>query len=181
MNRKETDLLIKLLIVGYSLNFLFGMLGSFFEPQSYGQMTSWMLGDSMAIFASVLASRYIGFRGQNIAAAGYTSFGIAYGVSFASSAINAVNEEKMATIILPLVPAVFLISFCKIFPGWLRFGGLLICIPFFLMYKHVIQGTYKHEDLSNLFAYVGIQVLGLLWSYFMYKDNVKQKSNEKNN
>ena len=147
--QKETKLLLMIMAVGYSINFLFGLTGSFFSQNSYPQMTLWQVGDSMAIMASVLANRYIGSRGQNIAAAGFTLFGIAYGVSFASSAINAVNEEKMATIILPLVPALFLISFCKIFPVWLRVGSLLVCVPFFFIYKNVIQGTYSYDNLSN--------------------------------
>jgi hypothetical protein len=160
--------------IGYLLNFILGIGGSFFNANSYPQMTLWQVGDSMAIMASVLASRYIGSRGQNIAAAGLTLFGIAYGVSFASSAINAVNEEKMALIILPLVPALFLISFCTLFPSWLRFASLLVCVPFFFMYKNVIQETYSHDNLSNALAYSGIQLLGVLWTIFIYRDYKKQ-------
>lgn len=171
---KETKLLIQIMGFGYCINFLFGILGSFFPPDSYPQMTLWQLGDSMAIMASVLANRYIGSRGENIGAAGFTLFGIAYGVSFASSAINAVNEEKMATIILPLVPAVFLISFCKIFPMWLRLGSLFVCVPFFFMYQNVIYGTYSYNNLSNTLAYFGIQVLGVLWTIYIYQDFKKQ-------
>ncbi|MFZ1678587.1 MAG: hypothetical protein WAT91_15005 [Saprospiraceae bacterium] len=173
-NQKETKLLLLIMAIGYGLNFVCGMTGSFFTPNSYPQMTLWQVGDSMAIMASVLANRYIGSRGQNIAAAGFTLFGIAYGVSFASSAINAVNEEKMATIILPLVPALFLISFCKIFPFWLRAGSLLVCVPFFFMYKNVIEGTYSYENLSNTLAYFGIQLLGVLWTIIIYMDFKKQ-------
>lgn len=172
--QNETRLLLLIMVVGYSLNLLFGLTGSFFSPNSYPQMTLWQVGDSMAIMASVLANRYIGSRGQNIAAAGFTLFGIAYGVSFASSAINAVNEEKMATIILPLVPALFLISFCKIFPIWLRIGSLLVIVPFFFMYKNVIQGSYSFDNLSNTLAYSGIQLLGVFWSIYIFKDFNKQ-------
>ncbi|MBK8699291.1 MAG: hypothetical protein IPN29_06985 [Saprospiraceae bacterium] len=174
--QNETSLLIVILAIGYILNFVLGMLGSFFPPNSYPQMTLWQIGDSMAIMGSVLASRYVASRGQNIAAAGFTLFGIAYGVSFASSAINAVNEEKMATIILPLVPALFLISFCKIFPTWLRIGSLLVCVPFFYMYENVIQETYHHDNLSNVLAYFGIQLLGVLWTVIIYKDYIKQSA-----
>lgn len=99
--QKETKLLLMIMAVGYSINFLFGLTGSFFSQNSYPQMTLWQVGDSMAIMASVLANRYIGSRGQNIAAAGFTLFGIAYGVSFASSAINAVNEEKWLQLSCP--------------------------------------------------------------------------------
>ena len=69
-NQNETKLLLKIMAIGYSLNFLLGLLGSFFPPNSFPQMTLWQVGDSMAIMSSVLASRQIGSRGQNIAAAG---------------------------------------------------------------------------------------------------------------
>lgn len=173
-NQNETKHLLQIMAIGYSLNFLLGITGSFFPPNSFTQLTLWQVGDSMAIMASVLASRQIGSRGQNIAAAGFVLLGIAYGVSFASSSINAVNEEKMATVILPLVPALFLISFCRLFPYWLRMGSLLVCVPFFFMYKNVIDGTYNHENLSNALSYTGIQLLGILWTVFIYKDYKKQ-------
>jgi len=178
MSQSETRILIALMSIGFCLNFILGIVGSFYPPDSYLQMTLWQVGDSMAIMASVLAGRYIGSRGQNISAAGYTLFGIAYGVSFSSSAINALNEEKMATIILPLVPALFLISFCKIYPLWLKGGSLLVCVPFFFMYKNVISGIYSDSDISNSLAYLGIQILGVLWTIFIYRDFKKQLTKE---
>jgi hypothetical protein len=125
--------------------------------------------------ASVLMTRYVGSRSQNIAAAGFTMLAIAYGISFGSSSMNAINVEKMATVVLPLVPATFLISFCHFFPGWLRYGSLLIVVPFFFMYKHVIEGSYSHDDLANAFAYMGLQILGMLWFLFALNDYRKQK------
>jgi hypothetical protein len=173
-NLIETKLLVLLMAVGFCLNFFCGVTGSFFPPENYIQMTIWQIGDALAIMACVLAGRYIGNRGQNIAAAGFTMLAIAYGVSFASSNINSINEEKMATIILPLLPALFLISFCKLF------SLLLICIPFLFVYKNVTQGTYNFENISNTLAYTGIQLLGLLWTFSIYKDfkiNIKQRNN----
>lgn len=174
-NQNETKLILLFISIGYSLNFILGTVGSIFPFDSYPQMTCWQIGDSMAIMASVLAARHIGAIGQNIAAAGFNLLGIAYGVSFASSSINAINQEKMAMVVLPLVPGLFLISFCKIFPVWLRFGSLMVCIPFFFMYRNVIQGTYSHENLSNVFAYTGIQLLGVIWSIIIYINFKKQK------
>jgi hypothetical protein len=167
---KETHLLIILIFFGYISNFCFGLLGSMFPFESFAQMTCWQIGDSMAIMASVLASRQVGSRGQNLASPGYILLGIAYGVSFASSSIYAINEEKMATVLLPLLPAIVLISFCRIYPSWLRIGSLLIFIPFFMMYWTVVNGTYSNANLSNTLAYSGIQFLGVLWAFFIWKD-----------
>jgi len=174
-NKKDTKLLLVIMVIGFILNFIFGLLGSFFSPQSYAQMTFWQAGDSLAIMASALASVYLGNKEQDIAEAGFVMLGIAYGVSFASSKTNAIDEEIMASIILPLVPSLFLISFCKIFPTWLRISSILVCFPFFFMYKNVIQHTYNHDNLSNILAYSGIQLLGVLWAFFIYKDYKKQK------
>lgn len=170
MNPSETKLLIVIMAIGFSANLILGICGSFFPPNSYLQMILWQIGDSMAIMASVLASRYAGNRGQHIAADGFTLLGIAYGVSFASSAINSVNEEIMATIVLPLVPSLVLIAFCKLFPVWLRIGTIMVCVPFFFMYKNVIAGTYHFENISNTLSYTGIQLGGVLWCFYIYRD-----------
>lgn len=167
---KETRLLIIFISIGYFSNFGLGILGSFFSSESLGQMTCWQIGDSMAIMASVLASRQVGSRGQNLASPGYILLGITYGVSFASSSISAINEERMATVLLPLLPAVVLISFCRIYPSWLRFGSLFIFVPFFYMYWNVISGTYRNDNLSNTLAYSGIQLLGVFWVIYIWKD-----------
>lgn len=173
---KETRLLLIFISIGFISNFCLGILGSMFAPESFAQMTCWQIGDSMAIMASVLASRQVGSRGQNLAAGGYILLGIAYGVSFASSSIYSLNEEKMATVLLPLLPAIVLISFCRLYPLWLRFGSLLIFIPFFMMYWNVINRTYSNHDLSNTIAYSGIQLLGVLWVIFIWKDHKKISS-----
>ena len=175
-DEKEGRLLVKLLAIGYFANFIFGIAGSFFPAESFWQMTCWQIGDSMAIMASVLASRQVGSRGQNLAAAGFTMLAIAYGVSFASSSLDAVNEEKMATVLLPLVPAIFLISFCRLFPAWLRYISWLVFIPFFFMYLNVINGTYRNDNLANALAYTGIQSLGVFWAVFIWKDFNKPKA-----
>lgn len=171
---KETRLLMIFISIGYIANFCLGLVGSFFPFQSFAQMTCWQISDSMAIMASVLASRQVGSRGQNLASPGYILLGIAYGVSFASSSISAINEEKMATVLMPLLPAIVLISFCRIYPTWLRMGSLLIFIPFFMMYWNVIAGTYSDENMSNALAYSGIQSLGVLWVIYLWKDYKKQ-------
>lgn len=168
--KSDVSLMLKAMTLGYVLNFAFGLGGSFFPQESFWQMTLWQCGDSLAIMASVLASRYVGSRGSNIVAGGFSLLGISYGVSFASSSINAINEEKMGTIILPLVPAMLLISLGAFFPKWLRFATLLVVVPFFFMYQNVLHGTYHFDNLSNALAYSGIQILGLAWSILIWKD-----------
>ncbi|MFN0214405.1 MAG: hypothetical protein ACKVT2_09140 [Saprospiraceae bacterium] len=171
MNQKsDVGLMLKIMTLGYVLNFVFGLVGSFFEPESFWQMTLWQCSDSLAIMASVLASRYVGSKGSNIVAGGFSLLAISFGVSFASSSTNAINEEKMATIILPLVPAMLLVGLGTFFPKWLRFATLLIVVPFYFMYQNVLQGTYHFENISNVLAYSGIQILGIAWSVLIWRD-----------
>ena len=164
------QLLLILMSIGYTINLSMGIAGAAFEPESFWQMTCWQVGDASAIMASILASRYIGTKGLHIVPSGFTLFGIAYGVSFASSAFNAINEEKMATIILPLLPALLLISIGKFFPVWVRVVSALTCIPFFFIYYNVINGTYSFDNISNTLAYSGIQVLGIVWTVFIWRN-----------
>ena len=156
--------------IGYAMNLLMGFTGSMFPPESFWQITCWQIGDTSAIMASILASRYVGTRGSHIVPSGFILLGIAYGVSFASSTLNAINEDKMATVILPLLPALLLIGLGKFFPGWVRIASIIACIPFFIIYYNVINGTYSFENLSNTIAYIGIQALGIIWTVFIWKD-----------
>ncbi len=179
MNKNpEIRLLLILMSFGYSINFIMGCVGSSFPPESFWQMTCWQVGDASAIMASILASRYIGTKGFHIVPSGFILLGIAYGVSFASSAFNAINEEKMATVILPLLPALLLISIGNFFPVWIRVLSALCCIPFFFIYYNVINNTYQFDNISNTLAYSSIQVLGILWTIFLWK-NYKQSTIEK--
>ena len=38
------------------------------------------------------------------------------------------------------------------------------------MYRSVINDTYEFENISNALAYSGIQLLGALWAYFIWRD-----------
>lgn len=171
MNKSsEITLLLTLMSIGFVMNLGMGLLGATFPPESFLQMTCWQIGDASAIMASILAGRYIGTRGYHIVPSGFILLGIAYGVSFASTTFNSINEDKMATVILPLLPALLLIGVGKFFPGWLRIISILGCIPFFVIYFNVINGTYSFDNISNTVAYAGIQALGIVWTIFIWKD-----------
>lgn len=165
----EIQLQLIIMTIGYSINLIMGIAGSFLPPESFWQLTCWQIGDASAIMSSILASRYIATQGLHIVPSGFTLLAIAYGVSIASSSFNSLNEEKMATIILPLVPAILLISLGKFFPRWVRALSIFTCIPFLVIYMNVISGTYSFDDLSNSLAYTGIQILGLIWSFYMWR------------
>ncbi|MBP8725786.1 MAG: hypothetical protein KBF37_05340 [Saprospiraceae bacterium] len=164
-----------LVAVGFALNFIMGVAGSIFPPESLLQMMCWQIGDTMALMACVLSARYLSDRNFVFSSDGFNVLAIAYGVSFASSSLNAVNEDVMASVALPLVPALCIIGTCALFPMWLRIVTAAAGIPFLFIYKNVIQETYHHDNPSNAIAYIGLQTLGLLWTYYFYLDNRKTK------
>ena len=175
--RNEKKILVTLIALGFILHFVTSTVGYFFQLNSLPQIVFWQISDSMGIMACVLTSRYMGSSSEGIASAGYVLMGIALGISFGSTAVSGINEEKLSTLFLPLVPAIFLTSFCSLYPLWLRISSLIVCIPFLLLYKNVIQGIYSMDDITYLFAYLGIQILALFWSFYIYKD-YKAKSKD---
>ncbi|MBK7360471.1 MAG: hypothetical protein IPI96_14775 [Saprospiraceae bacterium] len=38
------------------------------------------------------------------------------------------------------------------------------------MYVNIISGTYQSTNWINYVSFSGIQLLGLIWSYYIYKD-----------
>ncbi len=164
-----------MIALGFALNFIMGVAGSMFSPESLYQMMCWQIGDTMALMACVLSARYLSDRKMPFPSDGFNVLAIAYGVSFASSSLNAVNEDVMASAALPLVPALCIIGTCSLFPLWLRIATASVGIPFLFIYKNVIQETYHHDNPSNATAYIGLQTLGLLWTYYFYLDNRKTK------
>lgn len=176
-NRNEKKILVTLIVFGFILHFVTSFVGYFFQLNSLPQVVFWQISDSLGIMACVLTSRYMGSSNEGIASAGYVLIGIALGISFGSTAVSGINEEKLSTLFLPLVPAIFLTSFCSLYPFWLRISSLIVCVPFLLLYKNVIQGTYSLDDITYLFAYLGIQILALFWAFYIYKD-YKAKSKD---
>ena len=72
MNQKrDMQLLVLIIIIGYLINFILGFVGACFETNSYLQILLWQIGDTGGITASILASRYVGAKGFHLSAASF--------------------------------------------------------------------------------------------------------------
>ena len=169
----EYKILVIITAIGFSFNFLFALLGISFPDISHNQLLCFQMGDASAIMASVIAARYVGLRGQHIAASAFTLLGITHGLSLASSGLENFNIEKGITVIIPMVPSLILLFWCTIFPRWLRALALLPMIMFLFVYINVINGGVYYSA-PVIIAYTSWIVLEILWSVYIYKDWKKE-------
>lgn len=165
----EYKILVIITAIGYSFNFLFALLGVLFPDVSHNQLLCFQMGDASAIMASVLAARYVGLRGQHIAASAFTLLGITHGLSLASSGLENFNVEKGITVIIPMVPSLILLFWCTLFPTWLRALALLPMFMFLFVYINVINGGIYYSA-PVIIAYSSWIFLEILWSAYIYKD-----------
>lgn len=165
----EYKSLVAITFVGYLGNVLGAAVGITFPEVSYQQLLCFQIGDAFAIMASVIAARYTGLRGQHVAASAFILLGITHGLSLASSGLDSFNVEKGITIIMPMIPSLFLLYWCTIFPAWLRLSGLVPIILFIYVYLHVMNGGVYYDTPVRA-AYASWMILELMWSYYIYKD-----------
>jgi len=68
-NAWENKSLVWIIGVCYAGNLVFGWVGYFLcEPSSVAQLLVYQLGNACAISGSVMAARYVGLQGQQVAA-----------------------------------------------------------------------------------------------------------------
>jgi len=81
----ESKSLVMIIGVCYAGNLVLGWAGYFFcQPASVAQMLLYQVGNACAISGSVMAARYTGLRGQQVAASAYILLGITHGISLAA-------------------------------------------------------------------------------------------------
>lgn len=156
-------------LLGYVLTFLFGTLGSMLEANSYAQLLLYQMGDACGITASVIGGRYIGLRGQQVAASAFILMGITHGISLAGSGVLALNTEKSITLIMPMIPAMVLMLWCAHFPLWLRLLALVPAALFLYVYILVLSGG-SFFSWPTTAAYSLWGLVEVLWGYWMFQD-----------
>ena len=132
---------------GLLLSFLFDITGSFFPSESLAQTILFKIDTLLAITAFACLGSKAASEKYDIASAGFGILAIAQGLFLAKidQALHW-NYDTADTAILFLLPALVLISYYKPFPKWLRYGGILLIIPFLMiLIIHLISST---TDLS---------------------------------
>lgn len=175
-NDFEIKSLVLIILIGYIANILlgwigllFGWFGILFAHGSSEQLMFFQIGTATAISASVMAARYTGLRGQQVAASAYILLGITHGISLAALGKAGINVEREATMVMPMIPALLFMFWCNLFPMWVRVLGIIPSVLFTLVYVYVHQGDY---DLGwTLYSgYATLQIIELIWGIYIYKD-----------
>ena len=168
-NAHETKSLVYIVLVGYIVNLVFGWLGASFANGSAGQVVLYQVGDAFAIFASVMAGRYAGLRGEHVTASAYILLGIAHGISLAALGKEGIDLFKESTMAMPMVPALVFMCWCTLFPLWLRMLGLVpaLCFAWVYVSVHLVGAM----PLWVLYAGYGtLQFTEVVWGIYFFKD-----------
>src|SRR5215510_11065995 len=116
----ENKSLVSIVLVAYVFNLLLGYSGVWFSHGSREQLLFFQVGNAFAISASVMAARYTGLRGEQVAASAFILLGITHGISLAALSKTGINVEREATMAMPMIPALAFMFWCNLYPLWLR-------------------------------------------------------------
>ncbi len=166
----ENKSLVLITLIAYFLNWVFGIIGYYFTTDnSTAQMLIYQVGNATAITGSVFAGRYVGLRGQHVTASAFILLGITHGISLGALGRSTINIDRGITMVMPMVPALIAMLWCRLFPLWLRLSSLVPAVFFTLLYIKVSFGhTYFGWPL--LLGYGTLQCLELIWSIYFIKD-----------
>lgn len=171
MNKNDFEYksLIYIVSIAYIFNFVFSIAGYLCRHNPHHQILLFQIGNAFAISASVIAGRYVGARGEHVAASSFVLMGITHGISLAALSKGAINMEREMTMAIPMIPALIFIFWCSLFPVWLRLAGLIPIALFTCTY--VCMHTEHHGfNWALPLGYGTLQLIELLWSYYMWKD-----------
>ena len=176
-NDFENRSLVLITLTGYIFNLLFGWIGFLFTHGSSEQILLFQIGTACGISASVMAARYTGLRGQHVAASAYILLGITHGISLAALSRAGINPDREATMAIPMIPALFFMFWCSLYPMWLKLSAIVPIVLFTAVYFHVHTGDlYLGWTLYS--GYAVLQVIELLWGIYLFQDwrkNIAQK------
>jgi hypothetical protein len=127
------------------------------------------IGNAFAISGSVMAGRYVGLRGQQVAGSAYILLGITHGISLAALGRTSINSDRAITMVMPMIPALVFMFWCELYPKWLRAIGLIPSVLFALVYVNVhVSGAFLGLPLYS--GYATLQMLELVWSVYLFRD-----------
>jgi hypothetical protein len=171
----ENKSLVLITLLSFSFILIFSLIGRFvFLPVSFGQLLCYQLADSFGIVGAVCAARYIGLRGEHVAASAFILLGITHGISLASSGLNQFHVERGLAVVIAIAPTFILIAWCSLFPVWVR---LIPVLPFsFMLYVYidVINGGEYYTVIMRL-GYLFWMLLEIVWGIYILKDWRRQR------
>ena len=170
----ENKSLVYIVLTAYVLNLLFSLIGYLCNYSSSEQTLLFQVGNAFAISASVMAGRYTGLRGQHVAASAYILLGITHGISLAALSRAAINVDRGMTMVMPMIPALICMFWCRLYPLWLRAAAILPISFFTLVYVNAHLGG-DYFDWHLAWGYGTLQVIEVLWGFYLWKDWKEQR------
>ncbi|HKW00317.1 MAG TPA: hypothetical protein VJN96_10860 [Vicinamibacterales bacterium] len=149
-------------LAGYLVYFVCGGLGAAMPNETFGQALSWQLASGGALTANVIAGIWLARRGEDLAAAGFTMLGIVYGVYFASIVVEHIDMRLAVAGVFLMIPAQILITFCRLFPIWVKVAGVIVCLCFAGEYVAVITES-SHVRGWQTSSYLFAEILAVIW------------------
>ena len=155
-------------LAGYLVYLVSGAIGAAMPNETFGQALSWQLASGGALTANVIAGIWLARRGDDLAAAGFTMLGIVYGVYFASIVIEHIDVRVGAAGVFLMVPAQILITFCRLFPIWVKAAGVIVCLLFAGEYLVVVTNL-QHVRGWQTASYIAAEILAVIWGVFFVR------------
>lgn len=163
-------------LICFSIAFI-AVLGNIAFPNQ--QISHKIIQTSFAT-GSILLAMKLARDGWDMAAAGFTIFGIAWGVLFAG--VDFWGEEAGVHIVSSagyfFFPAFILISFYKPFPKWIKIFTIWCAIPYTV--NLILFNINHHHNVLGVWAELGFMsfhIVSLFWAvYFLrqYKNSIKE-------
>ncbi len=150
---------------GIAFSFLISVIGTFFPSQSSIQTILFKVDALFAIAAFACLGSKATSEKFDIPAAGFNVLAIAQGLFLAEvDQPHHWNYESATAAALFMIPSLLMISYYKIFPKWLRVGGIIITIPFIVLillrYVWHMENTFIIESA----VYLSYQTVTLCWA-----------------
>ncbi|MEZ5014782.1 MAG: hypothetical protein R2794_10870 [Chitinophagales bacterium] len=168
MQNHEIKNLVHVGMYCFVVSLVIGLVGSLFDAGSRHQVLLYSINDTLALAGCVLIGRYVGIRGQHIAASGFVMLGIVHGISAGSSIEGGINLESVR-LVIPLIPSVLLIAWSKVFPNWLRILGIISAIPFIILYYSAWSQGLFNVEIATI-SYVLLALVEIAWGILMVRD-----------
>ena len=168
-NDFENKSLIYIICIAYFFNLVFSIAGHCYRDNPHYLVLLYQIGNAFAISASVMAGRYIGLRGQQVAASACILLGITHGISLAAISTTGINPDREMTMAMPMIPALIFMFWCSLYPMWLRLLGVIPSILFALVYTHVHLGD-SNFGWTLYSGYATLQVIEVIWGIYIFID-----------
>ncbi len=175
---KELKQLSQLIAICFTASLVVGFTPIFFSEvnTSNGSMLAkyfWQVSNLLYMVACCMCSLKAAQEEKLIAPSGFIILSIGVGTLFAlqTASFNEEVNRTYASGILAYLPGMLLICYYDRFPLWLKFSGILACIPKLVTLILILNGSFdweKHQQIDGS-GYFFTNLVGVGWGWYMLK------------